>query len=345
MSYKRITISLFVITIFFGSAISYLYKKRPMYFDFLFFNYFSSKPTIRVKGINFYYELTNRAKILPELPIILDVLNERYNVKYVQENYDVLIHGIQGDPVDIKNDKVIKIFYTSEAFLGNPKNYLKSYDLVMGFDYIDSPNYIRVPFSYTRYRQKIDHTYVRNKGICNPQAKEHFACFLASNSGTWDPSFTGARDRTRLFHRLSLYKTVVSGGKHLNNMPGGKLLPIGETDSWLSKCKFTIAYENQHYPGYITEKPFQAWFAGTIPLYDSDRKALEDINHKAVIYRPDFASEDEFVDYIIKVDNDDKLYCEIWNQPLMIDPDKDYDVIKAKVIRKLNALLDEKFKK
>ena len=35
----------------------------------------------------------------------------------------------------------------------------------------------------------------------------------------------------------------------------------------LSKYRFSICYENAVFPGYITEKPFDCWFAGCIPVY------------------------------------------------------------------------------
>jgi hypothetical protein len=31
--------------------------------------------------------------------------------------------------------------------------------------------------------------------------------------------------------------------------------------------RFSICYENAVFPGYITEKPFDCWFAGCIPVY------------------------------------------------------------------------------
>jgi hypothetical protein len=87
--------------------------------------------------------------------------------------------------------------------------------------------------------------------------------------------------RDRIFHKLSSYKTVESGGEHLNNI--GIIVYRDEAELWLSKCKFTIVYENQSYDGYITEKVFQAYFTATIPIYYGDKTAVSDINKKAII--------------------------------------------------------------
>jgi hypothetical protein len=54
-----------------------------------------------------------------------------------------------------------------------------------------------------------------------------------------------------MFHALSEYKFVASGGKGFNNL--GRKIPHEETNNFLSQCKFTIAYENtKNHPGYIT---------------------------------------------------------------------------------------------
>jgi hypothetical protein len=132
---------------------------------------------------------------------------------------------------------------------------------------------------------------------------------------------------TEYFINYLSIKPVISGGKHLNNI--GAVVPYGDTEKWLSQCKFTIAYENTlNYPGYITEKPYQAYFAGTVPIYNGHRSNLVDVNPKSILYAQDFANEDDFVEYIKKVDQDDDLYCKIWNEQIITDPSKDYEVLK-----------------
>ena len=48
------------------------------------------------------------------------------------------------------------------------------------------------------------------------------------------------------------------------------------------------------------------------------------------------------VEYIKKVDNDDALYCDIWNQNIITDPSKNYDAVKAKVKKHVDAVLKRK---
>ena len=52
-----------------------------------------------------------------------------------------------------------------------------------------------------------------------------------------------------------------------------------DTDSFnkrtsISKYMFHLAFENQHEPGYVTEKPFDALYGGTVPIYKGDAQHL-----------------------------------------------------------------------
>ena len=298
-----------------------------------------NKPTIKMMSINFGDENPQEATIIAP---IHEIIREKYNIEYVESDPDLILNGFLGRHAVPTDPKIIKLFYTSEVYLDNdPPKYLDSYDLVMGFDFIDKPNYFRLPYQYISVHDKVRHDYDRHMK-CNPH-KEHFACFLVSNRGDWlKGKFDGANARTRMFHRLSLYKKVLSGGKHLNNVGG----PVPDTQEFLSQCKFTISYENTlDYPGYVTEKPFKAWLAGTVPIYNTDPAGLVDINKKAVIFAGDFKTEDELVDYIIKVDNDDRLYCDIWNQQIVNNPEKDYEFVKGELRAKLNEIFNKKLKK
>lgn len=282
------------------------------------------KPRLKVGHYNQY------AGFKPEQnKIIYEVLKEDFDL-VIDKIPDLAISGPFGsNPLPTS---AIKLFYTGEAI----RPQIDKYDLAFGFDHIDSPNYMRLPLYYMYYN--ISTSY--DKGECNPH-KERFACFLVSGDGWGDlDKYTGCRERDRLFRELSEYKRVDSGGKHLNNI--GYLVPGNETNAWLSQCKFVIAYENQLHDGYITEKPFQAYFAGSIPIYYASDSALRDINLKAVINSGDFASNKELIERIKILDQDDKLYCDIWNQQLITDQSKNYLVVKEQLRAKLHQVIDSK---
>jgi len=297
----------------------------------------SAFPKVIAEKIHFFLHPEDRLK---EFGILNEILSEKYNIKITYRDPDIIIDTVFGD-TPLPNTNAIKIFFTGEAIkVRNPDNY----DLAMGFDYINHPNYIRLP-SYYMYPVYDAHHICSdyNRGTCNPK-KPYFACFLYSNGGESNPKrFDGAIARNSLFEKLSEYKKVESGGKYKNNI--GHMIAREDTINWMSQCKFVISYENQTYDGYMTEKPFLSYLSGAVPLYYGDKRAMEDINRKAVIFQSDFPGQDEMVEYIKKVDNDDVLYCDIWNQRIITDPTRDYDVVKAGVREKLDKVLENKLKK
>ncbi len=308
-----------------------LSKKLRKYERYNSTDFSNGKPTLRIRILN-----RPSREFIPMLTFDR-ILKERYNLIYVKDDsYDLVIDGPhENNPIG--NQKAVKFWYTEEAVKPN----LKEYDLSIGFDHIDDPKYIRIPYVYVDHFHhkfpQIDINYNRTKvqGKCNAK-KPEFACIIVSNATNGD----GAILRTRLFHKLSLYKKVLSGGRTLNNVGGP--IDFVKTLDWMSQCKFVIAYENKDHDGYITEKVFQAYFSGAIPIYYGNKTVLDDINKEAIIYEGDFKTEDELVDYIQKVDQDDELYCNKWDQNIIDKKEKGYQEVYHKLKKKIFEVLDKK---
>ena len=324
---------------FYSPKLVKLYNKKQNEIKFTNYdtkNIDQSKKTVKVRMVNSSYI---------EYPIktIHYILEEKFNVKYVyDDSYDILINQpLHHNEYNFK-ENAVKIFFTGESITPD----IEKYDLSIGFDYIDHKKYIRIPLVFMDYfsalktenLKNISPKYNREEKFskCNP-SKEYFACFLVSN-GSYK---AGAQERIELFHHLSLYKKVASGGLFLNNI--GKVVPFDESLDFLSKCKFTIAYENNSkYPGYITEKLYQAYLAGSVPIYNGHKTVLSDINKSAIIYSGDFANTEELVDHIKKIDQDDETYCKIWNENLFTNDDMSYDAVYKRLQKKIYEVLDEK---
>ncbi len=325
----------------------FLLSASAMYFIRETFPPSSSKHGINVKiindGIGFDIKMYR---------MIDESLKELYDVKYVKRNYDVIISAPFGEekPCPCDADKV-RLFVTSEVAVRmdhrkKEKINMKlldldfeNYDFLIGFDYIDNPKYMRIPFYYIWHKNRVRSDL--NRGRCNPD-KKHFACFMATNAGL-NKLFDGAHKRNAFFHKLSLYKKVTSGGKYLNNTNGP--VPYSDTDKWFSQCKFAINFENQTYPGYNTEKVSLGYINGALPIYNSHPMGLKDVNKDALIYAGDFASDEALIDYIKKLDNDDELYCKKWNQPLIKDKNMDYNNAKLRFKKKIQELIERKLNK
>jgi hypothetical protein len=173
-----------------------------------------------------------------------------------------------------------------------------------------------------------------NRLKCQPK-KEYFACFLV----TANCRFDGCKKRNEIFDELSKYKFVAAGGVLFNNI--GKVVPRekDKTFEFLNKCKFIIASENETFDGYITEKLPNAYMAGSMPIYYGDTKVDMDFNKKAFIDYKDFTSMQTFVDYIKKVDQDDELYCSIYNEPLVTNSDN-YENFNKQLYSKLDKVME-----
>ncbi len=111
---------------------------------------------------------------------------------------------------------------------------------------------------------------------------------------------------------------------------------VKEKINTLSKYKFAFCYENaKNIPGYITEKIFDSFFAGVIPIYLGapnikdfipenvfiDRNAFADYN--ALYNYISLMSEERYYDYInniksfLKSDNCHKFSTEFWSDMLI----------------------------
>jgi hypothetical protein len=93
--------------------------------------------------------------------------------------------------------------------------------------------------------------------------------------------------REEFYKQLSKYKKIDSPGKSMNNMKSIDLFYDGNIwerkRHFLSKYKFTIAFENYVYPGYQTEKLYDAMQAQSIPIYFGDSLINEIFNSNSFI--------------------------------------------------------------
>lgn len=119
------------------------------------------------------------------------------------------------------------------------------------------------------------------------EQKKHFCNFLYSADAPY---------REEFFKQLAKYKKVDAPGKSMNNMQSIDELYKG--DKWdrkkqfLSSYKFTIAFENYVYPGYQTEKLFDAMQADSLPVYCGDPFIGKIFNTASFINTPDYIKTD-----------------------------------------------------
>ena len=77
--------------------------------------------------------------------------------------------------------------------------------------------------------------------------------------------------------------------------------------------------ENSEGDGYLSEKIIESFLAGTIPIYYGDYMLDEFINPKTYIYIKGEKDLIKKINYIIEIDNNDRLYKSILNEEVLIN--------------------------
>jgi len=237
-------------------------------------------------------------------------LLKRYNHNFevVDKNQDIIIFSVWGInqfyPDLIRNilyPNTKYIYYTAEYESFNKKKLIRNIDLNLTFQHTTKFNNIRLP--YWIFNLNIDNKDKNIKMCLTKKNTDKFCCFVFSNS---------VPHRNNFCKRLSEYRKIDCGGRCLNNI-GGR---VDNKLEFQRKYKFCIAYENSISDGYTTEKILEAFLSNCIPIYLGSPSVNNDFNSETFINAADFDSEDELINYIIKVDNDDQLYNSYMNKPI-----------------------------
>ena len=233
------------------------------------------------------------------------ILRKKYQV-IISEKPDYLFYSCFSDE-HFKYD-CVKIFATGENMCPD----FNLCDYALGFEYMSyEDRYLRYPIyasdyiTWDRLKTKQD---ITEAEVAN---KTEFCGYVVSNN-------FGNPIREVFFDQLSEYKKVNSGGRFRNNI--GEPQGVKDKHGFLSKHKFTLAFENSSHNGYLTEKLPQALAAGTIPIYWGDPTVATQFNEKAFINCHNYKNMDEVVERIKEIDENDQLLLEILQQPAVVNP-------------------------
>lgn len=192
---------------------------------------------------------------------ILSDLLEEY--EFIESDHpDFILFGPYGNDLPPKGN-YIRIGY----FCENIKPAVDCCEWSFGVpseDIVNHPNYKRIQWHGLNPNSLLKHLDDNQiDQIISSKAK--FCNFLYSHPVTYREDF---------FDQLSKYKRVDAAGKSRNNMPSIDQLYEGNIwerkRKFISEYKFTIAFENYSYPGYQTEKLYDAMQENSIPIYCGD---------------------------------------------------------------------------
>ncbi len=248
------------------------------------------------------------------------VLSQQFELDLDSQNPDYLFFSDFGEShLQYKNVK--RIYFTGE----NLRPPFDRTDFALTFDRIDNPRHYRLPlyvveyFSRWKEYQCFDSWDEIFKPKPSPQeifkSKTKFCNFVVSNPH--------CEVRNEFFEILNQYKKVDSAGSHLNNL--GWTLPKEENLFFKAKLefqkeyKFSIAFENSSYPGYLTEKIMDPMLVQSLPIYWGDPSVHLDLNPKSFINSAAFRSLDDLAHWVIKVDQHPELYFKYLEQSYFYD--------------------------
>ena len=225
-------------------------------------------------------------------------------VKY-SDNPDILIASVCGNINIIKNIKAkCKLFYYGENLnrypqYNNEQVLLDTFDLIVGFKETNiGKKQIRFPLwlmYYKYYNYNLDDNlivYIENKYKENKsKIKTIFATIVAHHDregqrtkicneiDTYTSTHnTNTNNNTNNNTKINCNIMCPSNFRHNTNNIGPR---TEDKINYISQGIYNICPENSEFEGYFTEKIFQAFEAGTIPLYwaiDLPEKDLININ-------------------------------------------------------------------
>lgn len=244
-----------------------------------------------------------------DIKYVKDVFNYIFSdVKYKYKN--AFIYSFTKIPVT-KDKNNLYVQYSGESYYADPNEFTINF-----IPALNVPNNVIFLYGlFSLYERNININKLLEK---RPLKNNKKFCLFCVSNGACEP-------RNNFFTELCKYKKVDSCGKHLNNMDG--FVSPGDHGSkeyldFISSYKFMICFENGTSDYYFTEKLLNAYINNTIPIYWGCPQVPEFLNMEAIFYlKPNYTNEDVYnlISEIIKVDNDDNLYKEKFEQPLFIN--------------------------
>ena len=223
-----------------------------------------------------------------------------------------------------------KVFYTAED-VEHPGTQLALYygdycldhtDLSMGFGQVQHARYLRFPYwILTTFSPEDDAAAIREriKQINESHFEKSRECVLINKH---DPAGT----RELVYNGVKDILDVKLAGQWRNNTRELWDDFGNDKEAYLRTFKFNICAENNNTKDYVTEKIFDAFIAGCIPLYYG---ALNDpepglINREAVIFWNKEGNNAENREKIRELKNNESFYREFISRPKLFPAAADY---------------------
>ena len=230
----------------------------------------------------------------------LRVLSRRYQVLR-EDRPDFLIYALTGQRHRLHNG--VKIYVHHETYRPNWKECDYA---ILPFRSSDPRQFYLPIYAFGR---PADPLLRSDSGPADEEEKTRFCCLLSSYADR------SVRQRMDFFRALNRRRRVHSLGRAANNVgfriPGGHEAKLEA----LRPYRFTIAFENKQLEGWTTEKMYDPFCVGTIPIFWGDPSAIRDFNPAAFVNAYDFPDLETLADHVIRLDDDREAYLRMRRAP------------------------------
>ena len=104
--------------------------------------------------------------------------------------------------------------------------------------------------------------------------------------------------------------------------------------------KFNIAFENESYPGYTTEKLPESFIGNTVPIYWGNPLIDKEFNTSAFINAHEFRNLDQVVEFVVEMDRNDQLYQQYLASPAFINGNANEFVDKNRILDRFEQIFE-----
>ena len=206
-----------------------------------------------------------------------------------------------------------QIWYTGE----NLRPPIENYDLYFSFDsdtYGDTNVYLPYFFTLLDWFEdgQMANSEEGNRAgkIVTPKAAASSRISNVADRNDFVCAFVGKPEPTRMRALAALEKL---GNVDIYGSAVGR--PVPDKHSIAQRYKFMLCFENDLFPGYVTEKPLEAWVSGCIPLWwGIDSVGL--LNKNAIVNAASFDSLEAFVSAVGELNLDRNRLARMGSEPL-----------------------------
>lgn len=245
------------------------------------FELLNSHNTLQAKCV---YPFLKRFIEVMKLDINLNELNIYHSLNHIEK--DIYVRKETHD-IEFKDLSNIKLFIDSLDKKLNIKNY---YHVIYG-----AISYYLRDFEKQHWKKLL----LPLNRIETQMNKKKFCVHMFLNN-----TYRNGKKRYDFYKTLNNIKTV----DDIKNNFRFELKMYEEAVNSYKPYRFAIVFENDIVDGWITEKIFNAFLAGCIPIYDGTDDIYKYFNKDSFINAKDFDSLEDLAKYVVKVDETPELY-------------------------------------